>query len=133
MDHPISRVIARAFRNQYCIEKVLRRKNSKNKKTESAIVLKMYFRASHVLKKNTLKFSNCILTTTLVQRLQINHETSAYQGLRNFRFSENLAWIVFSKHLFWDSHFCLITFLLHLNSINCDHKHLQLAIKKTIK
>ena len=110
---------------KYCVKKV-----SWIKKTESAIVLKMCFRASDVLKKNTLKFSNCILTATLVQRLQRNHETSAYQGLRNFRFSENLACFVFSKHLFWDSHFCLITFLLHLNSINCDHKHLQLAIEK---
>ena len=66
MDHPISRVIARAFRNQYCIEKVLRRKSSKNKKTESAIVLKMYFRASHVLKKKHFK----------VFQLHINNNSS---------------------------------------------------------
>ena len=30
-------------------------------------------------------------------------------GVRNDRFSENLACFVFLKHLFWDSPFCLIT------------------------
>ena len=35
--------------------------------------------------------------------------TSAYQGVRNVRFSENLACIVFLKHAFWDLHFFLIT------------------------
>ena len=34
---------------------------------------------------------------------------SAYQGLRNIRFSENLMCFVFLKHPFWDSPFCLIT------------------------
>ena len=33
----------------------------------------------------------------------------AYQGVRNVRFSENLACFVFLKHPFWDSSFCLIT------------------------
>ena len=33
----------------------------------------------------------------------------AYQGVRNVRFSENLACFVFLKHPFWDSPFCLIT------------------------
>ena len=33
----------------------------------------------------------------------------AYQGVRNVRFSENLAWFVFLKHTFWDSPFRLIT------------------------
>ena len=32
-----------------------------------------------------------------------------YQGVRNVRFSENLACFVFLKHMFSDSHFCLIT------------------------
>ena len=35
--------------------------------------------------------------------------TRAYQGVRNVRFSENLACFVFLKHPFWDSPFCLIT------------------------
>ena len=30
-------------------------------------------------------------------------------GVRNVRFSENLAWFVFLKHTFWDSPFRLIT------------------------
>ena len=34
--------------------------------------------------------------------------TCAYQGVRNVRFSENLACFVFSKHLFWHLPFCLI-------------------------
>ena len=33
----------------------------------------------------------------------------AYQGLRNVRFSENLAWFAFFKHPSWDSLFYLIT------------------------
>ena len=33
----------------------------------------------------------------------------AYQGIRNVRFSENLACFFFMKHPFWDSPFCLIT------------------------
>ena len=33
----------------------------------------------------------------------------AYQGVRNVRFSENLACFVFLKHPFWDLPFCLIT------------------------
>ena len=36
-------------------------------------------------------------------------ENSAYQGVRNVRFFENLAYFVFLKHPFWDSLFCLIT------------------------
>ena len=32
----------------------------------------------------------------------------AYQGVKNVRFSENLACFVFSKYPFWDSPFCLI-------------------------
>ena len=35
--------------------------------------------------------------------------TYAYQGVRNVRFSENLASFVFLEHPFWDSPFCLIT------------------------
>ena len=35
--------------------------------------------------------------------------TCAYQGVKNFCFSENLAYFVFLKHPFWDSPFCLIT------------------------
>ena len=33
----------------------------------------------------------------------------AHQGVRNVRFSGNLACFVFMKHSFWDSPFCLIT------------------------
>ena len=36
-------------------------------------------------------------------------DTCGYQGVRNVRFSENLACFVFLKHPFWDSPFCLIT------------------------
>ena len=32
-----------------------------------------------------------------------------FQGVRNARFLENLAWFVFLKYLFWDLFFCLIT------------------------
>ena len=35
--------------------------------------------------------------------------TCAYQGVRNVRFSENLARFVFLKHPFWDSLFFVIT------------------------
>ena len=39
----------------------------------------------------------------------IRRRTCAYQGVRNVRFSENLACFVFLKHPFRDSPFCLIT------------------------
>ena len=39
----------------------------------------------------------------------IRTRTRTYQGLRNVRFSENLACFVFLKHPFWDSPSCLIT------------------------
>ena len=39
----------------------------------------------------------------------IHTRTCAYQGVRNVRFSENLAGFVFLKHPFWDSPFFLIT------------------------
>ena len=39
----------------------------------------------------------------------IRTRTCAYQGVRNVRFSENLACFVFLKHPFLDSSFCLIT------------------------
>ena len=35
--------------------------------------------------------------------------TCAYQGIKNVRFSENLACFVFLKQQFWDSPLCLIT------------------------
>ena len=38
-----------------------------------------------------------------------NQCACAYQGVRNVRFSENLAYFVFLKHPFWDSYFCPIT------------------------
>ena len=38
-----------------------------------------------------------------------NKAECAYQGVRNVRFSENLACFVFLKHPFLDSPFCLIT------------------------
>ena len=45
-------------------------------------------------------------------RMRENTER-AYQGVRNVRFSENLACFVFLKHPFWDSPFCLVTNKLH--------------------
>ena len=39
----------------------------------------------------------------------IRTRTCAYQGVRNLRFSENLACFLFLKHPFWDSNFWLIT------------------------
>ena len=39
----------------------------------------------------------------------IRTRTCAYQGVRNVRFSENLAYFVFLKHPFLGSPFCLIT------------------------
>ena len=47
--------------------------------------------------------------------------TCAYQGVRNFHFSENLTSFVFLKHLFWDLPFCLITDdLLQCLSVFCS-------------
>ena len=37
----------------------------------------------------------------------------AYQGPKNVRFSEHLAYSVFLKHTFWDSPFCLTTHSLY--------------------
>ena len=37
------------------------------------------------------------------------NKTCAYQGVKNVRFSENLACRLFLKHSFWDWPFCLIT------------------------
>ena len=45
--------------------------------------------------------------------------TCAYQGVRNVRFSEDLASFVFLKHLFWDSSFRLITDELHVYFFAC--------------
>ena len=39
----------------------------------------------------------------------IGTRTCVYQGVRNVRFSENLASSVFLKHLLWDSPFCLVS------------------------
>ena len=39
--------------------------------------------------------------------------TYVYQGVRNVRFSENLAYFVFLKYSFWVSLFCLITDVLN--------------------
>ena len=39
--------------------------------------------------------------------------TYAYQGVRNVRFSENLAYFFFLKYPFWVSPFCLITDVLN--------------------
>ena len=42
-------------------------------------------------------------------RIFLTFRTCAYQGVRNVRFSENLACLVHLKHLFKDSTFCPIT------------------------
>ena len=50
-----------------------------------------------------------LIRSTAPASLRIQSEWgTAYQPVRNVRFSENLACFVFLKHLFWDSHFCLI-------------------------
>ena len=43
------------------------------------------------------------------QENKAHQSTCAYQGVRNFHFSENLACFVFLKHPFWDLPFSLIT------------------------
>ena len=50
-----------------------------------------------------------IFRKTNISYPQIRTRTCAYPGVRNVRFSENLACFDFFKHPFWDSHFCLIT------------------------
>ena len=50
-----------------------------------------------------------IFRKTNISYLLIRTRTCAYQGVRNVRFSENLACFIFLKHPFWDSPFCLIT------------------------
>ena len=40
--------------------------------------------------------------------MHINIRICAYQGVRNVRFLENLAYFVFLKYPFWNSPFCLI-------------------------
>ena len=49
------------------------------------------------------------LTKTGVSRKQSTPNSCAYQGVRNVRFSENLACFIFLKHPFGDSTFSLIT------------------------
>ena len=44
----------------------------------------------------------------LLQRVSRIASTCVYQGVRNVRFSENLACFVILTHTFWDSPFCLI-------------------------
>ena len=50
-----------------------------------------------------------IVRKTNISSPLIRTRTWAYQGVRNVRFSRNLACFVFLKHPFWDSPFCLIT------------------------
>ena len=58
-----------------------------------------------------------IFWKTNISYPQIHTRTSAYQGVRNVRFSQNLAWFVFLKHLFWNSSFCLITDKLYKKNL----------------
>ena len=58
-----------------------------------------------------------------------NKAECAYQGVRNVRFSENLACFVFLKHPFLDSPFCLITDELPIklgNETFCSHMFSQI-------
>ena len=56
-----------------------------------------------------------IVRKTNISSPLILARTCAYQGVRNVRFSGNLACFVFLKYPFWDSPFCLITDeLLHV-------------------
>ena len=54
----------------------------------------------------------------------IRTRTCAYQGIRNFHFSENLECFDFLKHPFWDSLFCLITKDLLLNMLEYENENL---------
>ena len=82
----------------------------------------------YALNCSTTKYSHCLSnkakgrvskgmfqenkTRQIFRKMNISYpliRTRTYQGVRNVRFSENLAWFVFLKHLFWDSRFCLIT------------------------
>ena len=73
------------------------------------------------VKKVFLKFLQNLQECSCVRvSYSIKFQTSgiclcAYQGVRNVRFSENLACSVFLNHPFWDSPFCLITDALSLN------------------
>ena len=50
-----------------------------------------------------------IFAKTNISYSMIRTRTCVYQGIRNVRFSENLAQFVFLKHPVWGSSFCLIT------------------------
>ena len=59
----------------------------------------------------------------------IRTRTCAYQGVRNVHFSENLASLVFLKHLFWNSAFCLINDDLPVSCI-CSKNYLESPLKR---
>ena len=58
------------------------------------------------------------------------YRTCTFQGVRNVRFSQNLACFIFFKHSFWDSHFCLITEDLMNFDDNSQRKYLDLCTRR---
>ena len=61
-------------------------------------------KARHIFRKTNISY-------LLIHKHFFRPDTHmcAYQGVRNVRFSENVARFVFLKHPFWDSLFCLVT------------------------
>ena len=78
-----------------------------NQNTESA---KIHFINLSVIKQKGESQNGCFKKAKHATFSEKRTFTScAYQGVRNVRFSENVARFVFLKHPFWDSLFCLVT------------------------
>ena len=72
------------------------------------------FSPEYVIPFNSFQSDSCNDSSSVVRQNGEPQNGCAYiyQGVRNVRFSENLACFVFLKHPFWDSPYCLITDVL---------------------
>ena len=83
-----------------------------------------------VAEKDFPKWFGCVQVTSnssvIRQKGDLKTGVSRKQSTLNVRFSENLACLVFLKHPFWDSPFCLISDEL------CRFEHFQNFLKSSL-
>ena len=85
----------------------------------SIVILKKWHYNSSVIRQKKGRISKRVFQESKARQIfretNISYPLIPIRGVRNVRFSENLACFAFLKHPFWDSHFYLITIQLYWN------------------
>ena len=105
----------RIFKFKYWNVKQIRQKSAPSTQTRTKI--KHFIITSTHARMQAHQARDCVLGVLCVFSCKHVHLLMCFRA--HVCFPENLAWLVFFKHPFWDSPFCLITNELHVTHSIC--------------